>query len=290
MFTDNPVTPIRLEILIETLRAYPHGLARKEVCRLLQPEPLSPDLASGSPVVVTVKAALELGLAEESERKLSLTAACRKTKDTRAAILEAFDEKVLSSADVEKYFSLFYAYYLGLGKRVYQRRTRANQQWADQFNLDVFANEPQENPFNATKMTGLHRWFSYAGLGWYDPSDELPIRCFQANPYDRIKRAFPAIFGRQRKLDADDFMNKLATSCPELDGGKIFLQANPEWDAAQKQCTLGLSHALVELHLDGAIRLNCPADSAGWSVAEAEQPGGPDFRSARIATVELLHS
>lgn len=288
MFTDNPVTPARLEILIETLRAYPHGLARKEVYRLLQPEPLNSDVGSGSPAAVSVKAALELGLAEESDSKLSLSPGCRRFKGhTRAAILHAFDERVLPNSDVEKYFALFFAYYLGLGKQVYERRAQNNQQWADEFNSDVFANEPQENPFNATKLTGLHRWFSYAGLGWYDPSDDLPIRCFQANPYDRINRALPAIFGRLRKLDADDFMHKLAVACPEQDGGKIFLQANPEWDAAQKQCTLGLSHALVELHQDGVVRIACPADSTGWNLGEAEPPRDENFLSDRFAAIEL---
>lgn len=290
MFTDNPVTPGRLEILFEVLRAYPRGLARKEIYRLLQPEPLDPDLSSSSPAAATAKAALELGVVEESDSVLSLSVGCRKLKDTRAAILSAFDARVLSDTDVEKYFALFYAYYLGLGKQVYARRSFNNEQWAEQFNKDVFADAPQENRFNGTKLTGLHRWFSYAGLGWYDPSDELPIRCFQANPYDRIKRAFPAIFVRQDKLDADVFMAKLAATCPELDGGKIFLQANPEWDATQKQCTLGLSHALIELHLDGVVRIACPADSAGWNLDQAEPPRNEAFLSDRFTTIQLPKS
>jgi hypothetical protein len=287
MFTDNPVTPVRLEILIETLRSCPRGLARKEVYRLLQPEPLNPDLGSGSPAAATVKAALELGLLEESGPELSLSTNCRKLKDTRAAILKAFDERVLANADVEKYCALFFAYYLGLGRQVYQRRTQNNQQWADRFNLDVFANEPQGNPFNDTKLRGLHRWYDYVGLGWYDPTDELPIRCFQANPYDRIKRTLPAIFDHKRKLDADDFMTQLAIACPELDGGALFLQANREWDATQKQCTLGLSHALVELHLDGVLRIACPADSTGWDLGEAEPPRNENFLSDRFASIQL---
>jgi hypothetical protein len=240
-------------------------------------------VGNGSPAAVTVKAALELGLADESDGKISLSSDRRKSKDnTRAAILQAFDRRVLSNAEVEKYFSLFYAYYLGLGQQVYQRRSQNNQQWADQFNSEVFANEPQENPFNATKLTGLHRWFSYVGLGWFDSEGQ-----FQANPYDRLLRALPAIFGRHQQLDADGFMNKLAVACPELDGGKIFLLANLEWNASQKQCTLGLSHALIELHQDGSIRLDCPADSPGWSIAEAEPPRDRDFRSARLATIEF---
>jgi len=284
MFTDNPVTPVRLQILIDLLRECPRGLARKEAYRLLQPEPLNADLGSSSPAVVTVKAAIELELAEDDDGVLSLTPACRKQKGTREAILRAFDNRVLSNADVEKYFALFYSYYLGLGKQVYERRTFNNEQWAEQFNKAVFADAPQENRFNGTKLTGLHRWFNYVGLGWYDPNGD-----FQANPYERLARALPQMFGRQRKLESQAFMPILAEACPELDGGALFLQANPRWDGAGKQCTLGLSHALIELHLDGVIRLSCPADSEGWDIGDAEPPRDEDFRSARLAAVERLN-
>ena len=283
MFTHDPVTPVRLQILIELLRECPRGLPRREAYRLLQPEPLNADLGSGSPAVVTIRAAIELALVEDNGGNLSLTPACRKLKDSRETILRAFDARVLSSADVEKYFALFYSYYLGLGKEVYGRRAFNNEQWADCFNKAVFADAPQENRFNGTKLTGLHRWFNFVGLGWYDPNGD-----FQANPYERLERALPEIFGRQKKLESDVFTSKLAEACPELDGGALFLQANPQWDSAGKHCTLGLSGALIELHLDGVIRLSCPADSAGWNIGDAEPPRDEDFRSARIASIERL--
>jgi hypothetical protein len=283
MFTDNPVTPVRLEILIGLLRECSRGLSRKEVCRLLQPEPLNPDTSGGSPAVATVKAALELELAEEQGGQLSLKPACRKESDSRVAILRAFDARVLASADVEKYFALFYAYYLGLGKKAYAYRASNKEQWAEQFNSAVFGDAAQDNRFNSTKLTGLHRWFSYVGLGWFDPVGE-----FQANPYERLQRALPIIFGRQKRLGVDDFMAQLAGHCPELDGGSLFVQANPRWSADDRRCTLGLSHALIELHLDKIIRLSCPADSSGWDIREAEPPGGDSFGSSKIAALELL--
>lgn len=285
MFTKNPVTPVRLEILIELLRVCHRGLARKEAYRILQPEPLAPELSSSGPAFATVKAALLLGLVEESDSVLSLSVGCRKLKDTRAAILNAFDARVLFDANVENDFALFFAYFLGLGKQVYARASFSKEQWAEKFNEDVFADDPQVDRFNGTKLTGLHRWFHYAGLGWYDPYGN-----FQANPCDRLQRALPAIFEHQRKLDADVFMTKLAATCPELDGGEIFLQANPEWDVTQKQCTLGLSHALVELHLDGVVRIACPADSTGWSFGEAEPPRDEDFLSDRFTTIQFQKS
>lgn len=285
MFTDDPVTPVRLEILIGLLRKISRGLPRQEVYRLLQPEPLDPDTGSSSPAGATVKAAIELELAEEDSvgKNLTLKPAYRKDGPIRAAILKAFDERVLATAEVEKYFALFYAYYLGLGKKIYESRSFNKEQWADEFNQQVFGSAPQENRFNGTKLTGLHRWFNYVGLGWYDHTAE-----FQANPYERLQRALPAMFGKKPRFEIEPFMAKLAETCPELDGGSLFIQGNPGWSAEDRRCTLGLSHALIELHLDGIIRLSCPADSSGWDIREAEPPGGDNFGSSKIDAIEFL--
>jgi len=289
MFTDDAVTPVRLEILIDLLRSQRQGLSRDDLYRILQPEPLSDGRPTFDPAKATVGAGLELQLVQEKEGRLSLSESCRKEKETAAAILAAFDRVALGSAEVEKYLALFYSYYLGLGKAVYELRAQGGEQWAGQFNQAVFGSVPQENRFNETKLRGLHRWLSYVGLGWYDPSDPFSTcKTFQANPFDRIVRALPVIFVRARKLEGDEFMEKLAAACPELDGGKLFLQANRGWQKDEKKCTLGLSHALIELHLDEVIQLNCPADSAGWSVGEAEPPRDDHFRSDRFASVKYV--
>ena len=285
MFTHNPVTPVRLEILVDLLCRYPRGLPRKDVYRLLQPEPLNNDLGSGSPSIVTVGAGIDLGLIEQDGGELTVSSAYRKVADPRESILKAFELHVLCGLAVEKYFALFYAYYLGLGKEVYSRRLQDNQAWADQFNAAVYDSEPQENPFNGTKLTGLHRWFKYVGLGWYDPADN-----FQANPYNRVLRALPGIFSSSRKLGSDEFMKGLAPVCPELDGGEIFQKANRRWNSGEKVCSLGLSHALIELHEDGIIQLECPADAGeglpGWSLRDAEPPRDDFFKSDLFTTVE----
>jgi hypothetical protein len=282
MFTDDAVTPVRLEILVDLLRASPQGLTREDTYRLLQPEPLDPD-PKFTPAKATLRAGLELLLVEEKSGRVFLSQSCRRLPDARMAILAAFDKLVLASTEVEKYFALFYAYFLGLSKQVYAMSNLSREQWANHFNRDVFDNVPQPNRFNEPKHKGLEAWFAYVGLGWFDPQES-----FQANPYDRIVRSLPTAFGRNRKLDADDFMARLGAACPELDGGAIFQQANRSWQSSEKKCTLGLSHALIELHLDQLIRLSCPADSSGWSVADAEPPRDDDFRSDRFAAVEFV--
>ena len=277
MFTDNTVTPIRLEILVDLLRR--RSLPRDEIYRVLQPNQSDPGSQSNQ-AKATVRAASELGLALESEGTLNLSSPCKREKDTKNAILEAWDEKVFGGTDVEKYFALFYSYFLCLGKEVYTRTKQSHSDWAVQFNKDVFSDEMQENPFNQTKLSGLHRWFCYVGVGWYDPAQN-----FQANPYERVLRTLPAIFGKNRKLSSADFMEAISKRCPELDGGTIFRQANRSWTPDDKQCSLGLGHALIELHEDGILQLDCPADCQQWSLREAEPPRDDHFRGDRFETV-----
>ena len=99
-----------------------------------------------------------------------------------------------------------------------------------------------------------------------------PAGNFQPNPYDRLRRVLPLIFGKVRRLASDEWMRRLTDHCPDLDGGSLFRQANPGYSADSKKCSVGLSHALMELHLDSVIRLDRPADSAGWSIEDAEPP------------------
>ncbi len=147
------------------------------------------------------------------------------------------------------------------------------------------------NRFNHTKYGKMRRWLRYMGLGWHDARD-----VFQPNPYERVRRRLPLVFGlapgerpprRPIRLDAASFMKGLAEACPELDGGWIHASATRRVPREERTCTRALSHALVDLHLDGVIRLDCPADSLGWSLAQAEPPrDATHLRSERFDAVE----
>jgi hypothetical protein len=285
LFTDGPVTPTRVETLLDLLRGLPHNkkIDRDMLYQLLQPEgvpeidPKKRDAAKD-----TVRAARELELIEETADKLIKIKFAR--NDSRAAtniLLDALDLKVLASTDVEPYFAKFYSYILSLDKQGVI--DKSHDDWAREFERDVYGHRPS-NPFNKEKLFGLHRWMGYLGLGWYDS-----YGIFQPNPYERLLRRLKTIFsGRTKKLDSDEFMSRLADSCPELDAGAIFKQANKHYNSEGKVCTLGLSHALVDLHLDGYIELFCPADSHGWSIELADPPSARLLQSGRIATVALL--
>jgi hypothetical protein len=287
MFTDQPVTPTRVETLLNLMREFSDRKFTREILLdLLQPDGLpgnNPEKKHAQ-AKQAISTATELGLIEEdAEKRLKLTFKSGDKRNSKEILLEALDEKVLSDTQVEPYFSLFYSYILSLNFD--GTKTQTGDSWVLDFQQHVYGQERPPNPFNDTKLTGLHRWYGYIGLGWYDPN-----KVFQANPYNRLLRRLPFIFKKDKKLTGEIFMQKLAELCPELDGGVTFLKTHrlQEYDASAKTCTLGLSQALIDLHQDKIIRLVCPHDSRGWSIELAEPPSGEGLDSNRIDSIELL--
>jgi hypothetical protein len=276
MFTDQPVTPARLETIIEIVR----GMGDRKVTELVlehlvQPRclpGLTPNSHQGRQAVSAAKA---LGLfVADDDGGVRLNIQPRDRRSVREILLEALDGKVLGNLDLEPHAALFYAYLIG---RAGDAKAGQGQFWEAEFERDVFDGEPPANRFNNTKYTGLRRWLRYMGLGWHDGDDT-----FHPSPYDRIRRCLPVIFGVRAdtkrlksplQLDSIIFMQRLAETCPELDGGWIFVRANTARSQdAERRCTLALAHALIDLHLDQVIQLHCPADSAGWSLDLAQPP------------------
>jgi hypothetical protein len=121
-------------------------------------------------------------------------------------------------------------------------------------------------------------------LGWHDSKEN-----FHPNPYGRLLRALPLIFGTSQKLEMNEFMERLADICSELDGGALYRRANRRYERSQRACSMGLSHALIDLHSDEHIRLYGDVDSAGWTVRSAEPtPDKKTFNSDRIDYVEFI--
>lgn len=280
MFTDNPVTPIRLETLLGVLQdCGQRSLPEDVVISLLQPGGLPGLRESSSGAKDTIKAAIELQLVRRDGDVLTLTERISRKQAIRDSVLEACDELVLGTADVENYLALFYSYMLGLGS---EGVGRTRKDWVDGFNQTAFGGRT-ENPFNETKLGGINRWFSYLGLGWWEPNANGDFQC---NPYHRLRRRLPDVFGRKRKLEDDEFMLRVAEVFPELDGGALFRKANPRYDAVAKQVTQGLADALLELHLDGILVLHGERDSDGWSLNVAAPPVDGTLRSERFDFVE----
>ncbi len=281
MFTDSEATPARVEMLLEVARSMSgRKFDSTTVRQLLQPDGL-PGLTSKSEQARSIMfAARELELVAEQPDGNFRPTRSRDNRSARLALVEAIDEKVLSDDKVEPWFALFYAFLLGRDESA-AAGPQAGIHWETLFERELFSSTKPANRFNPEKYRGLRRWFRYSGLGWHDSDDR-----FHPNPYERIVRKLPSIFGKKRDLVIETFMDNLSEDCPELDGGHIFLRANPTWDRSRRMTSLGLSHALVDLHLDRVIQLNCPLDSDGWSIAKAAPPfDGDHLKSDRITSV-----
>ena len=278
MFTDNAVTPLHIESLLTFMRANSkHKLTKGDIKNSFQPAGIAEKQEQSTNAV---NASIALGLLTENGKFLELSPNVKGKNSSADFLHDALDARVLCTKEVEPYLSLFYSYMLGLNEKAHDRNP---EEWTSGFKRDVFENKPQTNQFNQTKYTGIHRWLAYMGLGWYDQSG-----IFNCNPYNRIRRCLSVVFGKVKTLACDDFLNSLAEHCPELDQGKIFLEANKNYDHGAKECTLGLSHALVDFHINGLVKLHCPKDSDGWSVALASPPNdGKTLVSNRVSQIEL---
>lgn len=264
MFTDTTATPTRLEVLLELVwEMRDRKLDRDAIKKLLQPSGLQGLTPKSEQSIETLIAARDLGLVVEgADGSFRPGWNLRKPFITKNLVLSAIDDKVLSSSEVEPWFARFYSYVISKDDDVLPPGI-AGDKWANDFNRDLFGGIRPDNPFNKDKYKGLRRWYLYVGLGWQDPKDN-----FVPSPYDRIKRKLGNIFGVKKRLSSDQFMTNLASHCPEIDGGEIFRESNPMLEL-NRTCTRALATVLRDLHDDKIIRLDCPADSRGWSLVRA---------------------
>src|SRR4051812_41115353 len=104
MFTDDFVTPTRVEALLELLHECDQSLTSDQVDRLLQPVPKAHNKRPQAEAIRA--AAAELKLVASDKKHIRLTFDMSK-QSPRDALLAAFDEQVLGHTEVEPYFTLF---------------------------------------------------------------------------------------------------------------------------------------------------------------------------------------
>jgi len=281
MFTDSPATPARVEAVVDVVRWFDGTVDTETLAGVVQPRCLPGVKTSSNQGRESIQAASELGLIKANRSVTEATFDVRVPTSSRALVLSSFDRIVLAGTQVERHFALFYAFLLGFGSAL---ESLGREELVARFETVVYRGKRGENPFNSSKLSGQLRWMRYAGLGWHDSKDN-----FQPNPYKRVWRQLRTIFKGTPDLPAQGFMAALANQCPEVDGGTLFLQANPDYKIDQMACTAGLSHALIDLHHDGIIRLHGYPDSAGWSLKAAEPTSDTKtFQSDRFDRVELI--
>jgi hypothetical protein len=264
VFIDNPSVPIQLETLLDVLYELRQKTATSETVKsLLQPKGL-PDVSSGSAHAANqLSAAKELQLVKQEEGgDFRLAYSIRDGKPSaKEAILEAFDRRVLSSPDVEPWFGRLYSYVIARNGFIPEEKNERDN-LCSEFNNALPAEIERKNQLNSTKLSHYLRWYSYTGMGWYDPSKR-----FILDPTLRLIRALPLLFNGSQRLDSAPFMSSLAQICPELDGGALFRDMSSDiYNPTNRLCTHALAIALRNLHDDEIIQLDCPKDSQGWSL------------------------
>lgn len=288
MFIDNPTVPTQLEVVLDLLHALRNKTAPSEsVKMLLQPTGL-PDLnPKRDQSANQLHAGKELGLIEQDgDGNLRLTYPIRDgNPSARDAIVKAFDDVVLSSAEVEPWFGRLYGYVITNDEDWIPPEGAARKDLCSHFNAVLPGHIERINPLNDTKLGHYVRWYTYAGMGWRDPAKRLI-----PDPTERLRRALPKIFAEARRLDAAPFMTGLALACPELDGGALFMDAVADrYRQADRVCTRALSSALRNLHDEAVIQLDCPRDSQGWSLEKGGTVRDQQFlQSDRFDRVTLL--
>lgn len=276
MFIDKPTVPIQLEVVLDVLHAVRSKAASADsIERLLQPKGL-PDLTPSSKQAAQhLSAARELKLVTlDSDGNYRLATPFREGRSTaRQMILDAFDQVVLSNAEVEPWFGRLYAFVIAQS-RVIPNPRDARDDLCSEFHTALPSYIDKANPANSTKLAHYLRWYCYVGLGWYDPAGS-----FVPDPTVRLRRSLAKIFGSSKRLGAADFMSSLSRTCPELDAGALFTDAaESAFSKADRVCTTALAAALRNLHGEGAIQLDCPLDSQGWSL----ERGGSERDNAAL--------
>ena len=269
MFIDKPTVPTQLEVVLDVVHALRTKAASADsIERLLQPKGL-PDLTSTSnQASYNLSAARELKLiAQDGDGNYRLVAPLRENRLTATQmILSAFDHTVLSDVDIEPWFGRLYAFVIARNRVIPTSRSD-REDLCSEFHSALPAHIEKINPANSTKLPHYLRWYCYAGLGWYDPAGS-----FVPDPTVRLRRSLSRIFESSQRLEAAEFLAALSRVCPELDTGAMFLEASGTvYRKADRVCTPALALALRNLHSQGEIQLDCPADSKGWSL----EKGGP---------------
>jgi hypothetical protein len=285
VFTDNPTLPIQLEVLLDVIYEMRSRRASPDALRqLIQPKGLADLTDSSKQFAHHLAAAEELELVRTDDNDdVRLSYTVRGVHRPRLSILSAFDRVALADARVEKWAGRFYAYLL-VHENASVSTSAEIEVFVTRFMADLAPNVDKANQMNAVKYRALMNWYPYVGLGWWDPAGS-----FVPDPTERLRRSLGQIWGRERTLDADEFVTRLGRTCPELDGGVLFSEGTTgAYSASARRCTRALATALRRLHDEGTLILRCPADSRGWELDLAGSGPVSGEGSTRVDLVERV--
>lgn len=119
---------------------------------------------------------------------------------------------------------------------------------------------------NLNRWNTFRRWACSLGFAWANPNGRLV-----PDPTVAIRDYLPAVFDGHPELSAREFVDRLASSVPVVDGGRYreFVVSNWQRDASESRgLTVPLTDALERLVTEGSIFFDDRADAA--RVAKAD--------------------
>lgn len=245
------VTPHRLRVAVQLVARLGQP-TREELQALLQPESLTnSQLAATS--VLTAAQYCRLVSVTSDRYSLLVDPDVAESVDAFRLHLQGNILGVTNESGPNYLFNLFSAWYAVQNESVYNME---QGQYHVTFNEQLFPGS-SERAFNREKLPAWSNWAAFLGLCW-------PLRVGGSqqrmipNAYRRLKPIMRDLLPMDGAyVPFGTFFSKVATTCPELDGGSLFEQS---WNAsrghtARSSLSLMLSSGLRQLHDARVIEL-----------------------------------
>lgn len=271
---ESQVEPRRLQALIRLI-SYLERQTRQDVIDLLQPAALMDKFQSKetqSASKNTYRVAVECGLVKENDEKVLALQVSNAQIETMLAFQAHMQKSILGDTEQRQpnyLFSLFSAWYAVQNERVCYELVAKGYDVV--FCAEVFPGV-EDRPFNSTKFPAWRKWASFLGLGW--PTRISSREVLVPDATKRLKNILPSFFQEESKIRFGLFMERLASTCSELDGGMLF---NYCWQASRgaeqpgNSVSLMVSTGLRTLQGMGIIKLIHQVDALDtWHLYPAE--------------------
>lgn len=263
----NHVLPHRMFAMINTVNSHPN-IPRAELLRLLQPAALNESLETSGNIFVKCQLCGLIVETQDKSRAASLI-----VDPAVAEGLEAFrtymQSVVLGATDQDAdHFVLnqFTAWFITQDAMILQSSKR---QLEAKFHEDMYPGVPNRVISDEPGIGAWQSWAQFLGYGW-----QSEFSVFIPDCTIRIQPLLPKLLPEENPIPFGVFMDRLAVSCPELDGGVLFERC---WGASRpnerrgNRLSLMLSTALRVLNQQGRIVLENRADATeNWMLFPAQ--------------------
>ena len=281
------VEPHRLRAMTKLI-ADLEGPKRQDIINLLQPEALLAGNTSEGALSAsknTFRIAVDCKLVTDTENMEKVTTALVTPEQvaTMTSFQQLMQNKVLGVDEENQpnyLFNLYSAWYAIQDERVFHEL--ALKGYDDPFNTEIFPDITDDRRFNSTKFAAWRKWAAFLGLGWVARIGGRDVLVPDATV--RLRNIIKQLFQDDDTIRFGQFMEQLATKCPELDGGKLFdycWKASRGSEQRGNQVSLMVSTGLRTLDGLKVVKLTEQADSLNiWQLYPAT--GNPIQRVTHI--------